>query len=129
MAHLSTSGELQRCFRQQNFIFEETVEKLLLDSANGKPVTLTKKISRYVQRRYRYVITETSPSNASYVIKCTLLDGITIKNVTRVHSICHVLNENLTFKTLLSEVHKLLKLYYAIPVTTASAERNLSEKN
>ncbi len=37
-----------------------------------------------------------------------------------------MLNENPTCKTLLSEVHKLLKLYYTIPVTTSSAERNFS---
>ena len=37
-------GELERRFRQQNFIFAQTVEKLLLDSANGKPEILTEKI-------------------------------------------------------------------------------------
>ena len=60
------------------------------------------------------------------VIKCTLLDGITIKKITLVHTIYQVLNENSTFKTLLSDVHKLLKLYYTIPVTNASAECNFS---
>ena len=49
-----------------------------------------------------------------------------ISQVTRVQTICEVLNENDGIKHLLSEVHKLVKLFLTIPVTTAIAERGFS---
>ena len=49
-----------------------------------------------------------------------------IKEVTKVQTICDVLNEQPGVQKLLTEIHKLLKIYYTIPVTTASAERSFS---
>ena len=46
-----------------------------------------------------------------------------IKKVTKINTFnCSVLNDQPGMKGLLSEVHKLLRIYYTIPVTTASAE-------
>ena len=52
--------------------------------------------------------------------------GIPIKQVTRIQTLCEVFNLQSTFKILLSEVHKLLRIYLTIPVTTSTAERNFS---
>ena len=52
------------------------------------------------------------------------LDGIPTKQVTRVQTLCELFNQQQSLKTFLTEVHKLLKLYLTIPVTTASSERN-----
>lgn len=49
-----------------------------------------------------------------------------LKEVTKVGTICDVLNEQPGIQKLLTEVHKLIKVYYTIPVTTASAERSFS---
>ena len=49
-----------------------------------------------------------------------------IKEVTRIQTICDVLNDQPGVKNLLTEVHKLLRIYHTIPVTTASAERSFS---
>lgn len=49
-----------------------------------------------------------------------------LKEVTKVGTICDVLNEQPGIQKLLTEVHKLIKVYYTIPVTTASAERTFS---
>ena len=54
------------------------------------------------------------------------LDGIPTKQVTRVQTLCEVFNQQRSLKTFLTEVHKLLKLYLTIPVTTSSSERNFS---
>ena len=51
------------------------------------------------------------------------LDGIPIREVTQEQTIC---DNQPTLKKSITEVHKLLKLYLTIPVTTASAERNFS---
>ena len=43
-------------------------------------------------------------------IKVVPLDGITIREVTRVQILCDVFNKQASFKTMLSEVHKLVQL-------------------
>ena len=45
---------------------------------------------------------------------------------TRVQTLCEGFNQQQSLKIFLTEVHKLLKLYLTIPVTTASSERNFS---
>ena len=59
-------------------------------------------------------------------IKAGPLDGITICEVTRVQTLCDVFNKQASFKTMLSEVLKLVLLYLTVPVTTATAERSFS---
>ena len=51
---------------------------------------------------------------------------IPIKSVTNVRTICDIMNEINISKEMLSEVLKLLKIFYTIPVTTSSAERTFS---
>ena len=43
-----------------------------------------------------------------------------------VQTLCDVFNKQTSFKTMLSEVHKLVLLYLTVPVTTAIAERSFS---
>ena len=55
------------------------------------------------------------------------LDGIPIKHVTRVQTLCEVFKQRQSLKTFLTEVvQKLLKLYVTIPATTDSSENNFS---
>ncbi len=144
MVHLSTSLLLLKICIEKNILkllmllrgnwrgvsdsktsfFAQTVERLLLDSANGKSVAITEKIQEMYNGDIDMQKLKLHLQMLPDVIKCSLLDGISIKKVTQVHSICQVLNENPTCKTLLSEVHKLLKLYYTIPVTTSSLKKN-----
>lgn len=51
---------------------------------------------------------------------------IPIKSVTNVRTICDIMNEINISKEMLSEVLKLLKIFYTIPVTTSSAKRTFS---
>ena len=46
-----------------------------------------------------------------------------------VQTLCDVFNKQASFKTMLSEVHKLVLLYLTVPVTTATAERSFSGLN
>ena len=54
----NVKGEPEKHARQQNFLFIQSIKNLLLDSANGKPVTLSEK----VQDVYRRVAAETVAS-------------------------------------------------------------------
>ena len=51
---------------------------------------------------------------------------VPIKRVTNVQTLCDVMNEISMSKEMFSEVHRLLKIFYTIPVTTATAERSFS---
>ena len=62
-------------------------------------------------------------------VKTTPLDGILIKQVTRIQTLCQVFNNQPRLKILLSEIHNLLRIYLTIPVTTPMAERNFFTKN
>ena len=55
-------------------------------------------------------------------IKSVKLNGIPIKEVTRISTICDVFNHQSALKSF-TEMHKLLKHFMTIPITTASAER------
>ena len=55
------------------------------------------------------------------------LDGIQIRQVTRIQTTCdiHCIQSAVCrLKKFRTEVHKLLKMYLSVAVTTASAERN-----
>ena len=49
-----------------------------------------------------------------------------LKKVTKISTVCQVLNKQPTQKKCLSEVHKLLQLYCGITLVSASAERSFS---
>ena len=51
---------------------------------------------------------------------------VPIKRVTNVQTLSDVMNEISMSKEMFSEVHRLLKIFYTIPVTTATAERSFS---
>ena len=52
-----------------------------------------------------------------------------IKQITKMSTICEVLNSVDIGKQMFPEYHKLIKLYLTIPVTTATAERAFSALN
>ena len=54
---------------------------------------------------------------------------LSIKTITRVSTVCDLMNESIAGKTMFPEYDKLLRLYLTIPVTTASAERAFSTLN
>ena len=55
-----------------------------------------------------------------------LSNDIPIRKVTNVRTLCEVMNEVPMSKGMFSEVLRLIKIFYTIPVTTATAERTIS---
>ena len=49
-----------------------------------------------------------------------------VKKVTSIRTICEAMNSEPIYKTLLSEVHILLKLYLTAPISSATSERAFS---
>ena len=52
--------------------------------------------------------------------------NVGVHKVTSIRTICEAMNANPTYKLILSEVHKLLRLYLVVPITSATAERTFS---
>lgn len=59
------------------------------------------------------------------LIKAVPLDAVQTQNVTRVQTICDIVNENTSTKTMLSEVHKLLKIYLTIATYPSQQQHQL----
>lgn len=55
----------------------------------------------------------------------TALSG-TIKEVTSIRTIAEAMDQSDIYKGMLTEVDKVLRLYYTFPVTSATAERSFS---
>ena len=49
-----------------------------------------------------------------------------VRQVTNIRTMCEAFNKNAVTKTLLGEVHKLLRLYLTLPVASATSERTFS---
>ena len=49
-----------------------------------------------------------------------------VKKVTSMRTICEAMNSEPIYKILLSEVHKLLRLYLTAPISSATSERAFS---
>ena len=48
-----------------------------------------------------------------------------VKKVTSVRTVCESMKTH-TYRTLISEVHKLLRLYLTVPITSSTSERTFS---
>ena len=49
-----------------------------------------------------------------------------VRKVTSIRTICDAMNAQTVYKSMLSEVHKQLRLYLTVPITTATSERTFS---
>ena len=49
-----------------------------------------------------------------------------MKRVASVHTVCKAMNSNSAFKAMLPSVHRILRLYLTIPVTSATSDRTFS---
>ena len=101
-------GELEKSFHQDNFLLVRNIEAILLKSANGNPGsfpntfqdTFSDDIDMQKLSLQLQILPDAIRSNAK-----------DLQEVTQVQSICDVLNEQPGIKKLLTEVHKLIRIY------------------
>ena len=109
---------------QESFLLVRKIESLLLDSANGKDISIPEEIGNLYEGDIDFRKLKLHLQMLLDAVKSTPLDGLAICEVTRVQTICDIFNQQSSIKALLSEVHKLFLIYFTIPVTTATAERS-----
>ena len=115
-------GELERRF---GFQLMQSLETLLIKAANGEVSKPDESLLTYLEGdidRERFVI---QLSMVADMIK-NAFQHSPIKSVTNVRTIAEGMNQSEIFKRMLGEIHKVLKIYFTFPVTTATAEQSFS---
>ena len=107
-------------------MFARQTEELLLNSANAKPINLPERMKSIYCNDLDMDKLMVQLCMLPDAVKTTLLDGIPIKQVTCVVTLCQMFNNQPSLNILLNEIHDLLRIYLTIPVTTSTAEHSFS---
>ena len=118
--------ELENRFSQTGLLLPLlALESLLLNASNGLsfPERLDEMKSSCYQDDFNFDHLQKHLSLLADVIK----QGTPMaKKVTSIRTICQAMNSEPIYKTMLSEVHKLLRLYLTAPISSATSERAFS---
>ena len=102
----------------------QKIEELLLKAGNGEAIeSFHPLVSGYLENDFDLERLKTHLSLVKGMIRQTLSS---VTTVTNVRTISEAMNTSDTYKNMLSEVNKLVKLYFTFPVTTATSERSFS---
>ena len=120
-------NEITQRFNQPAFSVLHEMEKMIIDSCNGK----THAISPNFEGLYAYCLDipklKAQLSLLPDVLKTGNIDyKMGIKKVTTINTVCQLFETCKFPKTMLEEVHKVLQLYLTIPLSSATAERAFS---
>lgn len=119
------AGEVQRRFDQADLKIVKEIEVLLLNATNGEVVqSLPSTVLDYVGNDFDQERLKCQLSLIPDMIK-TATDG-RINKVTHIRTIADIMQRSSIYRGMLSEVFKLLKLFFTFPVTTATAEMSFS---
>ena len=117
--------ELEDRFDQQLLQPVLSLENVLLKAANGEELKdeLQSVKSSCYKDDFDFDQLQKQLHFCADVIK-QALPGV--KRVTSVHTICEAMKSQDVYKSMFSELHKVLRLYLTIPITSATAERTFS---
>ena len=108
---------LHERFNQKEFSIVKTMEDVLLSSVKGRNVSLSNLLSGHLDNELLEGQLNSLPTILGlYNTECKNK----IKSVTHVSTLAEVFNAMPAAKIHCSEVHKMLKLYYTIPLTSAN---------
>ena len=120
------SEEVSRRFQQEDLILIKEMELLMvLSAANGNSlVGIPDSIGNFLKDDFDLDRLKVQLNMIPDLI-ATAFDN-SVKKVTNVRTISSAMLESCIYQKMLTEVHKLLLLYFTFPVTTATAERSFS---
>ena len=117
-------GEVERRFEQSDLQLAQEIECLLLSAADGNVIEITDAVSKFIEDDIDKSRLSIQLPMVQDMIK-TAMDG-SIKKTTNLRTIAQAMDKSNIFKNMLSEIDKLLKIYFTIPITSATAERGFS---
>lgn len=114
--------ELDRRFDQPSIHLLQEVEDILLKSANGDAVEIPQSVRDVYQNDIDFCRLELHLKMLPDLLK----KSSNPTKVTNIKTICEAMVAEPVAQKLLSEVHKLLKIYLTVPATSATSERTNS---
>ena len=121
------AGEVEKRFDHEDIHTIKEIETPLLKADNGETIdSLSLLIQNYLRNDIDLDRLKIQLSLVQDMIKAATSESIPVIKVTNVRTIAEAMNTSDIYKTMLSEVNKLLQLYFTFPVTTATAERSFS---
>ena len=120
-------GEVKRRFDQSDLSTVSEIESLLVDASNGKnPIEISTTIENFFSEKIDMSILRVQLQMLPDTIKASIPGSCNIKVVTSIRTLAEALNQSDVVKGMLSEVDEVLKAYFSIPATSATAERAFS---
>ena len=120
-------AEISRRFDQPVFIIMQEIETLLLKSCAAQPVKPSTALQAMYKDDINFNTLEFQLKMLPDLIEtANKQQQMGIKKVTSINTICDIFNSCTFAKTMLCEVHKIMKIYLTVPVTSATAERSFS---
>lgn len=121
------AGEVNRRFDQPDLKIIRDIENLMINASNQATFNVSDELVTYLKddidcTRLKHQLL-TIPDLVRTAFSA---DSVTIKKVTNVRTIADAMDKCNIYKGMLTEIDKLLKLYFTFPVTSATAERSFS---
>ena len=118
-------GEIEKRLNQTSLGILNEIEDVLLSASNG----VLKQVPKRIEELYSSVI-----DSEKFVRQLSMFQDFIqaskptqgIRNITKITTICEIMNSSDLGKSMFTEVHKLLTIYLTVPMTSATAERTFS---
>ena len=120
------AGEVERRFNQSDLHIIRKIEKLLIDACNGAKYTKFDDVMSFLKDDVDSERFKVNLSMLPDLIKTAFKDCCRVKKVTSLRTIADAMEQSAIYKDMLSEVDKVLKIFFTFPVTSATAERSFS---
>ena len=111
-------SEIQQRLNQTSLNILSEIEDILISACNG---TL-KQASEKIVEIYSSIIDFDKLVNQLSMLQDFVRACQDVRKITKVSTICEVMNSSDLGKSMFTEVHKLLTIYLTVPMTSATAE-------
>ena len=118
--------ELDRRFDQTNLLPPILcIETILLKASNLE--TYSEELESFKLSMYKDDVEIDQLSRQLPLLGDVIKQALpSVKQVTTIQTICDAMNTESVYKSMLSEIHKLLRLYLTIPISSSTSERSFS---
>lgn len=120
---------IKRRFDQEDLRLLKSIERCLINAANKQTADLENAIEGLDKLSEVIDVEELKDELQELPVHIKLLNQEShapVQRITKVSTICEILNEKSTSKECLPQLHQLLKLYTTVPLGSATAERSFS---
>ena len=126
--HDLITNELDHRYEQESFQILKEIEDLVIKSCSGTVIQPSEKLKKLYLRIYINFDNSKVQLQMLPELVYTVNEQchLGIKKATLISTICEVFNFGHHTKAMLNKVHRLLRIYLTVPMTTATAKRTFS---